>query len=154
MSAHNGSSGWATEAPYHTAIIKNPQKRKKGSKPCFPVPHRAEIWVCQRKRITVKKVFGHLCLYRATRLSLNPKSGNEIWPIKTFLTSSSRIWWTDFTVTAGKLRRCCVQEAQQEFNPNPFSSWFLAQISLLINWMGPFLFFSYVWFHCGFQKYL
>lgn len=50
MSAHNGSSGWAKEAPHHTVTIKNSQKGKKGSKPCFPVPHSAEICVCQRRK--------------------------------------------------------------------------------------------------------
>lgn len=127
---------------------KNPEKEK-GSKPCFPFPHGAEIR--KRRRITVTQVFWLLRLYGSTRLSLNPKPKNEIWPIKMFLTSRSWIWWTDFTVTAGKLRRCWVRETQQKFNPNPFSSWFLSQIKFLITEWGHFSFRRCL-FYCGCQK--
>lgn len=133
---------------------KTPKKEKRDQNPAFLFPTVLRYVSVKEEESQRNRFSGSSVLYGSTRLSLNPKPENEIRRIKMFLSSSSRIWWTDFTVKAGKLRRCCVREAQQEFNPNAFSSWLLAQISLLIYWMGPFLFLLYVWFYCGFQKYL
>ena len=127
MSAHTGSSGWAME----------------GSNSCFPSsPHSAEIRIHQRKRrITV------------TQVPLTPPSVQiysitfESWTWEWNTTNKNHVSYKQrpdlmnklFTVTAGKLRRRPVREAQREFNPNHFSSWFLAQIRLINKWIGSFL---------------
>lgn len=80
-----------------------------------------------------------LRLFRSTRLCSNPEPESEIWPINSCFLQAADLMNKLFTVTAGKLRRCPVREAQREFNPNRFSSWFLAQIRLIKYKIGPFL---------------
>lgn len=100
-----------------------------GIKPCFPFLRN--VSVREKDESPSHRFLWLLRLFRSTRLRLNPEPESEIWPIKSCFLQAADLMNKLFTVTAGKLRRCPVREAQREFNPNRFSSWFLAQVRLI-----------------------
>lgn len=104
-----------------------------GSNPAFLFPPTAlrNVSVREKDESRSHRFLWLLRLFRSTRLRLNPEPESEIWPIKSCFLQAADLMNKLFTVTAGKLRRCPVREAQREFNPNRFSSWFLAQVRLI-----------------------
>lgn len=100
-----------------------------GIKPCFPFLRN--VSVREKDESPSHRFLWLLRLFRSTRLCSNPEPESEIWPINSCFLQAADLMNKLFTVTAGKLRRCPVREAQREFNPNRFSSWFLAQIRLI-----------------------